>query len=328
MSTKISVYRTPLASPQVYSLHGGGKHPREAGAEEHLWLERDIDDAGRETLLVHRTPVGDIHYRKTTRWRDDQRTGEEEFFAETGAAVTHEFIRDGGNVTERVLFDGELETTIERTYYLPGGTLASERTLDASGELAGFLELDHAGRVVHQADAHTEQRFSYDPSGEVAEAVTITDGEETVETTSFEAGRPVATVIVRDGEEIGRRTISREGRRVIEEETRDSRLVLRRVEESDTEGRLLSLEESSVRADGTVVETRRVQDWSAEGMLLRSTAENRLTIPGAGRVQTGNSRHELAYDDAGRIAERLLDGSPQEDFEGDSYYRYEYGPAG
>jgi YD repeat-containing protein len=149
-----------------------------------------------------------------------------------------------------------------------------------------------------------------------------------VETTSFEAGRPVATVIVRDGEEIGRRTISREGRRTIEEETRDGRLVLRRVEESDTEGRLLSLEESSARADGTVVETRRAQEWSAAGLLLRSTVENWLTVPGAGRMQTGNSRHELAYDGAGKITERLLDGSPQEDFEGDSYYRYEYGPAG
>jgi len=324
MSTRIAVYRTPIANPQGFSLHGDGPHPREAGGKEHLCLERELDDAGRETLVVRRGPGGEIQYRKVTRWEGGRRAGEEEVFAETGATVTHEIVRDGDAETERVLFDGELDSTIERVYRRPGGTLASERTLDSSGELAGLLELDEAGRVLRHADANTEQRFSYDPSGEIAEAVVTADGEVTVETTSFEAGLPVAAVIVRDGEEVGRRTITREGRRRVEEELRGGRLVLRRVEESDPEGRPLSLEESSVRTDGIVAEARRVQEWSADGMLLRSTAESWLTVPGAGRRQTGSGRHEIAYDDAGRVCERLLDGSQQEDLEGDSYYRYEY----
>jgi YD repeat-containing protein len=324
MSTRITAYRTPLVDPRGFSLRGAGKHPREAGGKEHLCLERELDDAGHETLVVRHGPGGEVLYRKASRWEGGRRAGEEEVFAETGATVTHEIERDGDAETERVLFDGELDSTIERTYHRPGGTLASERTLDSSGELADLFELDEAGRLMRQADAHSEQRFFYDPSGEIAEAVITVDGEVTVETTSFEAGLPVATVIVRNGKEVGRRTITREGRRRVEEELRDGRLVLRRVEESDPKGRPLSLEESSARTDGAVVETRRMQEWSTDGMLLRSTAESWLTVPGAGRRQTGSGRHELVYDDAGRISERLLDGSQQEELEGDSYYRYEY----
>ena len=236
MSTKIAVYRTPLADPRAFSLRGDGKHPREAGAKEHLCLEREIDDAGHETLLVRHAPGGDVQYRKATRWEGDRRTGEEEFFAETGATVTHEIVREGDAETERVLFDGELDSTIERTF-LPDGTPATERVLDASGELTSLTERDAAGRVVRQVDPRSEQRFTYDPSGEIAELVSTVEGEETVESTIFEAGLPVGAVIARGGKEIGRRTITREGRRRVEEEMRDGRVVLRRVEELDPDGR-------------------------------------------------------------------------------------------
>jgi len=324
MSARIAVYRTPLGDPRSFSLRGAGPHPREAGAPDHLCLERELDDAGRETLVVQRGPEGDVRYRKATSWEGGRRAGEEEFFAETGATVVHEILREGDRETERVLFDGELDSTIERSF-LPDGSLASERVLDASGNLAGLTERDGAGRVVRQVDPRSEQRFSYDSSGEIAVLVSTVDGEETVESTVFEAGLPAGAVISSGGEEIGRRTISREGRRRIEEETRAGRVLLRRVEELDAEGRALSLEESSVRTDGSLVESRRSQEWSADGRLLRSTVEGWITVPGAGRVRAVAGRREMAYDAGGRVTEILLENAHDDELEDDSYYRFEYG---
>jgi YD repeat-containing protein len=327
MSTRVEVYRTPLADPPSYALHGGGRHPREAGGTEHLCVEREIDDAGHETLVVRHAPGGDVLYRKTTRWDGGRRVGEEEFFAETGATVTHEIVRDGGTETERVLFDGELDSSIERTF-LPDGTLSSERELDASGSVARLTERDDAGRVVRQADLRSEQRFTYDPSGEIAELVSSENGEETVESTVFEAGVPTATVIRRGGNEIGRRTVTREGRRRIEEETRGGRVVLLRVEELDEAGRPLSLEEKALRGDGTLLESRRSQQWSADGRMLRATVEAWLTVPGDRRVLTATGRREMTYDGEGRLAEMLLDEARDEELEDNSYYRFEYRPRG
>jgi len=327
MSTRIAVYRTLLDNPRGFSLRGGGPHPREAGAEEYLCLEREFDDAGHATLVVQHAPGGDVAYRRATRWEGGRRAGEEEFFAETGATVTHEIVREGNAETERVLFDGELDSTIERTF-LPGGTIASERTLDASGGLTGLTERDEAGQVVRQVDLRSEQRFSYDPSGEIAEVVSIEDGRETVESTAFEAGVPVAAVISRDGKEIGRRTITREGRRRIEEELRGGQVVLHRVENLDDAGRTLSLEESSVRGDGSLLESRREQEWSDDGRMLLSTVEAWLTVPGAGRVKAADGRREMTYDAEGRLAELLLQNAQDEELEDDSYYRFEHGRGG
>jgi YD repeat-containing protein len=327
MSTNITVYRTPLANPQAFSLHGDGRHPREAGGKEYVCLEREIDDAGHEALLVQHAPGGDVLYRKATRWEGGRRAGEEEFFAETGATVTHELVREGDAETERVLFDGELDSTIERTF-LPDGTLASERVLDASGELTGLTEWDGAGRVVHQADLRAEQRFSYDPSGEIVEVVSTVDGEETVESTVFEAGVPIGAVISRDGKEIGRRSITRESRRRIEEETRGGQVILRRVEDLDPAGLPVTLEESMVRGDGSLLENRRMQEWSADGRMQRSTVEAWLTVPGAGRVQATAGRREMTHDGEGRLAEMLLQDAHDEELEDNSFYRFEYGQGG
>jgi YD repeat-containing protein len=323
MSTRITVYRTPLANPQAFSLRGAKPHPRESEAAEHLCLEREIDDAGHETLLVRRDSGGEILYRKATRWKDGCRSGEEEFFAETGATVTHEILRAGDAETERVLFDGELDAVIERTL-LPDGTFASERVLDASGELRSLTERDGAGRVVRQADPRSEQRFSYDSSGEIESIVTTADGVETVETTLFEAGVPVGAVISRSGEEIGRRTIMRGERRRSEEETHGGRVILRRTEDLDSGGRVVGLEESSERGDGSLVESRRTQEWSADGLLLAATVEGWFTVPGAGRVKSTFGRREMSYDGERRIAEILLQDAQDEELEDNSYYRFAY----
>jgi len=322
MSAKISVYRTPLSSPQAFTLHGG-RHPREAGVKEHLFLEREIDDAGHETLVVRRAPGGDVLYRKATRWEAGRRSGEEEYYAETGATVVHDIAREGEAETERVLFDGERDSTVERTYR-PDGTLASELIRDAAGGLTSLTERDEAGRVVRQLDQRSQQRFTYDPSGEIAEAVSIEGGEETVETTVFAAGEPVATVISRGGTEIGRRTVEREGRRRIEEERRGERVVLRRVEDLDEGGRPHTCEESQLRSDGTLVETRRVQEWSGDGRLLRATVEAWVTVPGGGRLNAAAGRREMSWDGEGRLAEMLLHDARDEEFEDNSYYRFVY----
>jgi YD repeat-containing protein len=325
MSTRIVMYRTPLADPQGFSLRGDGPHPREAGAAEYLYHEREVDDAGHEALFVRHAPGKDVLYRKATRWEAGRRVGEEEYFAETGATVIHEILRTGDEETERVLFDGELDSTIVRTFR-PDGTLSVEKVLDASGELTSLTEHDGAGRVVHQTDPRSEQLFRYDPSGEIAEVVTIADGERTVESTVFESGVPVGAIVTRDGQEIGRRTIAREPRRRVEEETRAGRVVLRRVEDLDAAGRTLSLEESSERGDGSLVETRRAQEWSDDGRLLASTVEAWIRVPGAGRMKAAFGRREMTYDGEGRIAELLLQDTRDEELEDDSYYRFEYAP--
>jgi YD repeat-containing protein len=327
MSTRVAVYRTPLDNPQAFSLRGAGPHPRESETAEHLFLERETDDAGHETLLVRRSPGGEILYRKATRWKDGRRSGEEEFFAETGATVVHEISCAGSDETERVLFDGELDAVIERTL-LPDGTVASERVLDSSGELRSLTERDGAGRVVRQADQRSEARFSYDPSGEIASIVTASGGVETVETTLFESGVPVGALIAQDGEEIGRRTITRVERRRTEEETHEGRVILRRTEELDSEGRVVGLEECSERGDGSLVESRRTQEWSADGLLIAATVEGWFTVPGAGRVKATFGRREMTYDGERRIAEILLQDAQDDELEDNSYYRFEYAREG
>jgi YD repeat-containing protein len=327
MSTRIAVYRIPLANPGDFSLRGDGPHPREAGAKEYLCREHEIDDAGHETLVVQHGPDGDVLYRKATRWEGGRRAGEEEFFAETGATVTHELAREGDVETERVLFDGELDSTIERTFR-PDGTIASERVLDASGELTSLTERDPAGRVVRQVDRRSQQRFSFDPSGEIAEVVSTEDGHETTESTVFEAGVPTGAVISRDGKEIGRRTIAREGQRRVEEETRGDHVILRRIEDLDPAGRMLNLKESTVRGDGSLLESRRTQEWSDDGRMVRSTVEAWLTVPDAGRVKAAAGQREMTHDGKGRLAEMLLQNANDEEFEDDSYYRFEYGRGG
>ncbi len=149
-----------------------------------------------------------------------------------------------------------------------------------------------------------------------------------MESTVFEAGLPIGAAITRGGKEIGRRTIAREARQRVEEELRDGRLILRRVEELDSAGRPLSLVESTVRGDGSLVETRRTQEWSAGGLMLRSTIEAWVSVPGAGRMKAAAGKREMTYDGEGRLAEMLLQNANDEEFEDDSYYRFEYTPAG
>jgi hypothetical protein len=327
MSARITVYRTPLSSPHAFSLRGDRPHPREAGGKEHLFIERALDDGGHETLVVRHAPGGDVTYRRVTRWEGTRRTAEEEFFAETGATVTHEIVRGDGAETERILFDGELDSTIERTF-LPDGTLASERVMDAAGGLTNLTERDRDGRVVRQADPVSEQLFTYDRSGELEILTTTVEGETTVETTVFEAGLPTGSIISRGGEEIGRRVMSRESHRRVEEEIRDGRVVLRRVEELDPSGRPLGIEETAMRADGSLLETRHSQEWSAGGFVQQTTVVAWLTVPGGGRVSAGDGRRQMTHDPEGRLVELLLQDARDEEFEDNSYYRFEYARGG
>ena len=327
MSVRITVYRTPLSRPHDFSLLGDLPHPREAGGKEHLFLERVLDDGGHETLVERHAPGADVTYRRATRWEDARRTAEEEYFADSGATVTHEIVRGDGIETERILFDGELDSTIERTF-LPDGALASERTVDAAGNLTTLTERDRDGRVVHQADQASEQRFTYDRSGEIESLVSTVGGETTEERTVFEAGLPTGTIITCDGEERGRRTLTREGNRRNEEETTDGRLVLRRVEDLDPAGRIVGIEETAMRGDGSLLETRHTQEWSAGGFVQQSTVVAWLTLPGGGRVSAGAGRRQMTHDAEGRLVELLLHGSHDEEFEDDSYYRFEYARGG
>jgi hypothetical protein len=327
VSTRIAVYRTPLSSPQAFSLRGDLPHPREAGGKEHLFLERVLDDGGHETLVVRHAPGGDVTYRRVTRWEAVRRTAEEEFFAETGATVTHEIVHRDGTETERILFDGELDSTIERTY-LAEGTLASERVMDAAGGLTNLTELDRDGRVVRQADQASEQRFTYDRSGVLEILTTTVEGETTVETTVFEAGLPIGTTISHEGKEIGRRTMTREGARRVEEEIRDGRVVLRRVEELDQAGRPVGVEETTMRSDGSLLETRHTQEWSAGGFVQQTTVLAWITVPGGGRVSAGAGRRQMTHDPDGRLVELLLHDARDEEFEDNSYYRFEYARGG
>jgi YD repeat-containing protein len=327
MSVSITVYRTPLSRPHAFSLHGDLPHPREAGAKEHLFLERALDDGGHETLAARHAPGGDVTYRRATRWEDARRTAEEEFFAETGATVTHEIVRGDGTETERILFDGELDSTIERTF-LPDGTLASERVMDASGELTSLTERDRDGRVVRQVDPGSEQRFTYEPSGELAVLATTLGSETTVETTVFEAGLPTGTVISRDGKEIGRRVMTREGHRRVEEETRSGRVVSRRVEDLDSADRPVGIEETVMRGDGSMLETRHEQEWSSGGFVQQTTVVAWLTLPGGGRVNAGAGRRQMTHDTEGRLVELLLHDAHDEEFEDNSYYRFAYAQGG
>lgn len=327
MSTRIAVFRTPLSRPHAFSLRGDRPHPREAGGKEHLFLERTFDDGGHETLVERHAPGGDVTYRRATRWVDGRRAAEEEYFAETGATVTHVIVRGDGAETERILFDGELDSTIERTF-LSDGTLASERAMDAAGDLTSLTERDRGGRVVRQVDPVSEQRFTYNPSGELEILTTIVEGETTVETTVFEAGLPTGTIISRDGKEIGRRVMTRESDRRVEEEIRDGRVVSRRVEELDAAGRPVGIEETAMRGDGSLLETRHEQEWSAEGFVRQATVVAWLTLPGGGRVNAGAGRREMTHDSEGRLVDLLLHGSHDEEFEDDSYYRFEYAREG
>ncbi len=327
MSARIAIYRTPLSDPDAFSLRGDRPHPREAEAKEHLYLERVLDDGGHETLVERHAPGADVTYRRATRWEAARRTAEVEFFAETGATVTHEIVRGDGTETERILFDGELDSTIERTY-LPDGPLASERVMDAAGDLTSLTERDRDGRVVRQENPGSQQRFTYDRSGELEVLVSTVENETTVETTSFEAGLPTGTIMSRDGKEIGRRTMTREGHRSVEEETRDGRVVSRRVEELDTAGRPLSIEETEMRGDGSLLETRHTREWSGDGLVQQTTVVAWLTLPGGGRVSAGAGRREMTHDPEGRLVELLLSGAHDEEFEDDSYYRFEYARGG
>jgi hypothetical protein len=327
MSARIAVYRTPLSRPHAFSLRGDLPHPRETGGKEHLFLERALDDGGHETLVVRYAPGGDVTYRRIARWEGTRRTAEEEFFAETGATVTHEIVRGDGTETERILFDGELDSTIERTV-LPDGTFASERVMDAAGDLTSLAERDRDGRVIRQADRISEQRFTYDRSGELEMLTTTVEGETTVETTVFEAGLPTGTIISRGGEEIGRRTMTREGDRRVEEEIHGDRVVLRRVEELDPDGRPVGIEETALRGDGSLLETRHTQEWSAGGFVQQTTVAAWLTVPGGGRVNAGAGRRQMTRDPEGRLVELLLQDTRDEEFEDNSYYRFAYARGG
>jgi hypothetical protein len=327
VSARIAVYRTPLSRPHAFSLHGDLPHPREAGGKEHLFLERALDDGGHDTLVVRHGPGGDVTYRRVARWEGARRTAEEEFFAETGATVTHEIVRGDGTETERILFDGELDSTIERSFR-PDGTLASERVMDAAGDLTNLTERDQGGRVVRQADQASEQRFTYDRSGELEIITTTVEGETTVETTVFEAGLPTGTIISRGGTEIGRRTITRDDHRRVEEEIRDGRVVLRRVEELDPDGRPVGIEETTMRGDGSLLETRHAQEWSAGGFVQQATMEAWITVPGGGHVNAGAGRRQMTHDPEGRLVELLLHDARDEEFEDNSYYRFEYARGG
>ncbi len=148
---KTIIYRVPLQDAWSVSILGDKPRPEFKPDDEAKSLEIEYDPSGREVSRIRFGVRGEVVESKRTSYADDGRPASAvEYFAESESEVFHGFKREaaeGGEIleTERILYSGELDSTVERRFRADG-TLESERTLDADGEETGAIRYDGEGR--------------------------------------------------------------------------------------------------------------------------------------------------------------------------------------
>lgn len=154
---KVSVYRVPLSDAWSASILGDKPRPRFGAEDERPYLAIEYDPSGRELSWTRYEEKGGVRESRETHYGADGKPASvKEFFGETGSDVMHLFSReaspDGGvRESERVLYSGELDAVIERSFS-PEGKLLMERRLDPEGEELESQAFDEEGQPLAQGD--------------------------------------------------------------------------------------------------------------------------------------------------------------------------------
>ncbi len=322
----IRVYRTPLDNAYGYSLFGGKPHPLGEAEQEYLYMERVTDLRGRVLSETRYTPGAGIANRIERRFQGDRLMEEREEFMEVGSVVSRKHTYEGSRETVRIFFGEELDEVIERELR-PDGSIASERSKDANGELKGATTWDEAGRVTYSESLGMIQRCSYDAAGNLAELIVDRDGVQTIERTRATPEGGHETEIFDADELVGKRTLTREPRRSIMTETKGERVTASRAEELDEAGRVTHAEESAERDAGYIEKAEIRYSYHEDGKPKREEIVSQMLSLGGALIRPVSSGfRELAFDAQGRTTEALLAGfgSRDQDLEDEAYYRFEY----
>lgn len=326
MGTIVRAWGTRLPDPYNYSILGGAEHPSVRSDKEVLFSEREFDDKGRE-VAFHRWKDNDreqAHYSRETEYGlDGKKLRETEYFDESGSTVVHKIARTAEGEVETVEYDGELESTYERSFH-PDGRIRAERLLDAEGEPVELGEWDAEGRLVRNETPDKVLELEYEGNIPVRRCETIGETE-TVETVELEGGRPARSLVLVDGEEASRKTWTYEGRKVtVEERDLDGDLVSRNVDELDEAGRPLYREEFAERESRVFMRSIWRNEYWPDGRFKQSVLERTIVIERAPPRPYRNGFRQATWDEAGRMKELLLSEWREDDFEENSYYRFEY----
>jgi hypothetical protein len=321
----VKIFRTPLDDPFHYSLFGEKEHPPRESAGEYLYKERVHDAEGRLLSAKEFSPGGEVSHSRALKYGGGLLVEEREEYADAGSVVTRAHAHGPGRETIRVMFDGELDEVMERETRR-NGSVASERSTDASGELRILMEYDEGGRVVHSEAMGVTQRCVYNEAGNLVELRIEKDGEETMEKTRVGSQGIEEVEIFESGELVGKRVIEREPGKVRMTETRGDSVIATRVEESDAEGRLVRVDDMSERFPGRVDKTSWKCTYHEDGRPKREDVSGESMALHAYTAPPFSGFREMKYDAAGRLSEVLLCGfgNRDADLEDDSYYRFEY----
>jgi hypothetical protein len=147
---KMRIFRVALSDPWSRSILGEGPRPEFKPQDEKPYIEAESDSEGRETSWTRYGEKGEIVESRRSEYGADGRVSIlRAYFGESDSEVVHEFSREalgeGGILeTERILYSGELDGTIERRYSA-SGIISSQRRLDAEGEETEVLSFDEKG---------------------------------------------------------------------------------------------------------------------------------------------------------------------------------------
>jgi hypothetical protein len=150
---KMRITRVALSDAWSRSILGDGPRPEFKPQDEKTYIEADSDSAGRETSWIRYGDKGEVLESRRSEYGADGKIALlRAYFGESEAEVVHEFSREalgeGGILeTERILYSGELDGTVERRYSA-SGILSSERKLDAEGEETEVLSFDEKGLLL------------------------------------------------------------------------------------------------------------------------------------------------------------------------------------
>jgi hypothetical protein len=332
--TTLSIYKTKLIKAYECSLFDPAAHPSRLELKETLFLTREFDGEGRiVNLTSYFNDARPLKERKLKYDGQGRIEEEERIYHETGSTeiLIHAYEPDE-EIMQVLIGDEPVEETIARFH--PNGKKKETEKLDAEGNVLEFTEWDEEENLIHRLDAKEEVFIEYIDGGRQKKVRRVTGDGEELEIHTMEGKKPLRVEYWKDGKELGRDEYEYPGDFVTEKRTYEGDELVSRVHKKENEAsHILEYEEENYRDTASnryhIQKQTQNYEYTPAGNIKRSriTATHFPHVSGRLRVSspvTSDGIMEATYDAEDRQTELLLSAYPEDNFDPDSYYRFEY----
>lgn len=326
----VRIYRMNLARAYQFSLYDAARHPLKPNSEQLLYIERTYDDRGN--LLTYRkfTDGTQVQFESKADYDDSNRIVEEiKTYHETEASETWLYEYGDEEDVAQLQIDGEpVEEAVTR-HAADGKKIETEK-YDEHGDVVEKARFDEKGDAIYLKTPTEEQTVENNPETGERTLTRTKDGVVSTEVSKLEGGRLVKTDLYEDGVSVGREEFAYPEPGVTERKTYVGDQLASESRRRETEdGRVLFYEEtnhsSSIFGQSVPISHRKSEmTYSASGKLVTERVTTTYHPNPRWGSYTRDGVREVRYDELDRQAEMLLSGFGDEEFEADSYYRFEY----